>query len=131
MSFQRRAFAPARPSRGESVLAVGRRVYVSCPESGPGHVTLTDEVGVPSLVRLADGSEVEIRAWQPRGPRGTRYRVRTTGADGHEGWLAAGDLRSSLTRVPPAPPLPAEAPTPPTSVLPPGAARSRFGRRTE
>src|SRR5262249_58845287 len=47
---------------------------------------------------LADGTEVEILAWRPRGFHGTRYRVRAT-RDGLEGWLAVDNLRSEERRV--------------------------------
>src|SRR5262249_4490446 len=57
-------------------------------------VALTDDAGADAQTRLADGTEVEILAWRPRGSHGTRYRVRAT-RDGREGWLAVDNLRST------------------------------------
>jgi hypothetical protein len=75
-------------------------VFVSCPESSDsGTLLLGDETGkVTSAHRVADGLEVEVIAWRPRGTNDTRYRVRvpSTGADG---WLPADNLRKLL--VPP------------------------------
>jgi hypothetical protein len=97
-SFQRwfRAAAPAR--RHVSVFAVGRRVYVASPEDRPTHVALTDDAGADSRTRLADGAEVEILAWLPRGSGDTRYRVRST-RNGLEGWLAVDNLRGTQSAV--------------------------------
>jgi len=104
-SFQDR-FRAAPPVRTrESVFAVGRRVYVACAGDRLAHVALTDDAGADAWTRLADGTEVEILAWRPRGSHGTRYRVRVT-RDGREGWLAVDNLRStpsadSLISLPP------------------------------
>ncbi len=124
-SFRRPS--PAR-ARGP-VLAVGRRVYVARSQDGPARVTLTDDAGANALATLADGNEVEILAWRPRGS-GTRYRVRST-HDGLEGWLGAGNLRSALAAVLPAATGPA---APATGSVPPRAKQSeasgrRFGQR--
>jgi len=71
-------------------------------------VALGDDTGkVLSGVCLADGIEVEVLAWRPRGARDTRYRVRA--ADGADGWLPADNLRTSLVPLPPPPtPTPAQ-----------------------
>src|SRR3989475_4401126 len=124
-SFRRSS--PAR-ARGP-VLAVGRRGYVARSEDGPARVTLTDDAGANALATLADGNEVEILAWRPRGS-GTRYRVRST-RDGLEGWLGVGNLRSAQSAVLPAPTRPA---APATGSVPPRAKQSeasarRFGQR--
>src|SRR5262249_3720374 len=104
-SFQEwfRAAPPVRTR--ESVFAVGRRVYVACVGERLAHVALTDDAGADARTVLADGTEVEILAWRPRGSRGTRYRVRAT-RDGREGWLAVDNLRGTPSGVsaPVAPP---------------------------
>ena len=88
---------PSSSRRALPVIAIGQRVFVNCPESGAsGTLFLGDETGkVISAQRVADGLEVEVIAWRPRGAAETRYRVRvpSTGADG---WLPAGNLRKSL-----------------------------------
>ena len=88
------------------MLSVGRRVFVNCPNDPRGGVALTDDDGRSLSRRLADGVEVEIVAWRPRGGAGTRYRVRST-ADHADGWLGANDLRSALHPVSVAPVEPA------------------------
>jgi len=93
-SFQDR-FRAAPPVRTRaSVFAVGRRVFVACVGERLAHVVLTDDACADARTRLADGTEVEILAWRPRGAHGTRYRVRAT-RDGREGWLAVDNLRST------------------------------------
>jgi hypothetical protein len=42
---------------------------------------------------IAQGVRVEILAWQPSGPNGTRYRVRSS-SDGLEGWLSGRQLQA-------------------------------------
>ena len=112
-----------------SVFAVGRRVYVACAGDRLAHVALTDDAGAPARTGLADGTEVEILAWRPRGFHGTRYRVRAT-CDGLEGWLAVDNLRSTPSAVPApiAPPLAATGSAP---LLAPvsGDPGRRFGQR--
>jgi hypothetical protein len=125
MPFSTRSFRPSPVRAGAFVLAVGRRVYVARSEDGPGGVTLTDDTGTNALATLADGHEVEILAWRPRGA-GTRYHVRST-HDGLEGWVAVGNLRRLAVA------LPVSAPTPAISA-PPRARESgysgrRFGQR--
>ena len=121
MSFQRTPMRTSPSSRSSGpVHGVGQRVYVACPEGGPAHVTLTDHVGLPGALRLRDGSEVEIRAWQPNGKTGTRYCVRSTAADGVEGWLGAASLRTSRVRV---------APTAATAPAHAAASQRRLDRR--
>ncbi len=127
-SFRRPS--PAR-ARGP-VLAVGRRVYVARSQDGPARVTLTDDAGANALATLADGNEVEILAWRPRGS-GTRYRVRST-RDGLEGWLGVGNLRSARSAVSPTPTAPTAPAAPAAGSALPRAKQSeasgrRFGQR--
>jgi hypothetical protein len=128
-SFQDR-FRTAPPVRTRaSVFAVGRRVYVACAGDRLAHVALTDDAGADAQTRLADGTEVEILAWRPRGSHGTRYRVRAT-RDGREGWLAVDNLRStpSAGSTPIALPPVASDPAP-LRVTASGDSRRRFGQR--
>jgi hypothetical protein len=109
MAFGHRASRLPHPPR--VVLAVGQRVFVHGASAG-GMVVLTDTNGVSPLAGLADGTEVEVLAWRPRGSAGTRYRVcdRVAGADG---WLAADQLRVTAARPvsePSAPPAPVADP---------------------
>ena len=93
-------FPQAARTRGSgSVLAVGRRVLVSCPGGATGRATLTDVKGITPLATLPHGAEVEILGWQPRGAGGTRYSIRSS-ESGVEGWLGVESLRA------PAPPPP-------------------------
>ena len=90
----------AAPSRGRSpsvVFAIGRRVFVACSTAQIAHVTLTDDTGVTPRGSLRDGAEVEIVAWRPHGPQGTRYLVRASSKD-VEGWLGATDIRLSKAK---------------------------------
>ena len=57
-------------------------------------VVLTDEAGRSVSRRLADGVEVEILAWRPRGGAATRYRIQPTSGDA-DGWVAADELRAA------------------------------------
>ena len=126
-SFQEwfRAGPPVRTR--ESVFAVGRRVYVACAGERLAHVALTDDGGADAQTRLADGTEVEILAWRPRGSHGTRYRVRAT-RDGREGWLAVDNLRSTRSAVSAPIALPPVASDPaPLRVTASGESRRRFG----
>jgi hypothetical protein len=107
-SFQRRFRATPPVRRQVSVFAVGRRVYVACSEDHPAPVTLTDAAGTDALTRVADGTEVEILAWRPRGSDGTRYCVRST-CNGVMGWLPVDNLRNTRAAIP----VPAEAPSVP------------------
>lgn len=108
MSFQRTPMRTTPSSRSSGpVHGVGQRVYIACPAGGPADVALTDHAGLPGALRLRDGSEVEIRAWQPNGKTGTRYCVRST-TDGVEGWLGAASLRTSSVRLAPDVPAPAD-----------------------
>ena len=91
--------------QAKAALSAGRRVFVNCPGASHG-VALTDDEG-KSVSRLADGAEVEILAWRPRGGSGTRYRVKST-RDHAEGWLAAEELRAA--RHPALPALPEGVP---------------------
>lgn len=92
-----------RPSsrRPLPVIAIGQRVFVNYTErSQSAALFLGDETGkVVSTQRVADGLEVEVIAWRPRGANETRYRVRvlSTGADG---WLPADNLRKLLVPLP-------------------------------
>lgn len=107
------------------VLPVGRRVFVNCPTSPGGRVTLTDGAGRAATRSLADGAEVEILAWQPRGAGGTRYHVQST-CDELQGWVAAHNLRAARQPAAPAPP----APPRPQPVARPEPAGRKFGQRT-
>ena len=89
-----------RARYGGPVLAVGHRVLVTGASQPPGRVTLTDDNGDMALATLADGVEVEILAWKPRGSAGTRYRVKCT-ADRTEGWLSGTSLRPLPPTKPP------------------------------
>jgi hypothetical protein len=116
MSFSQRRFAPSLPRTGgpggrggAPVHGVGQRVLVACSADG---VALTDDAGRSVVGTLADGDEVEIIAWRPRGARGTLYRVRSTGGGGTEGWINADGLR---VRPQPAPAPVAAAPRAPTA----------------
>jgi len=86
-------------------------------------VTLTDSDGTTPLATVADGAEVEIVAWQPRGAGGTRYRIKAT-SGGMQGWLAAANLRARPR--PPEPPRPvAIAPVPVRAASPSPATPAR------
>jgi hypothetical protein len=122
------SFAPSRsrpsgrPASGAPVFAVGRRVFVHCEQRGP--LVLDDENGHASHATLADGVEVEVIAWRPRGVSGTRYRIRA-GADGVDGWVHASNLRTTL--APPPAPAPAIATPEPSPGHRPGE-RGSFSR---
>jgi hypothetical protein len=89
-SFQRWCRAAPRSRAHASVFALGRRVDVACARDRLAHAALTDDAG-QCAGPLADGTEVEILAWRPRGSDGTFWRVRST-RKGLEGWLAGGQL---------------------------------------
>jgi hypothetical protein len=115
-----RRLSSANTSRGGSkgpIFAVGHRVFVTCGNAQRG-VTLTDSTGDTALGTLADGAEVEILAWQPRGPGGTRYRIRPV-AGTVEGWLGATNLRAPVMPEPS-----------PAVVLPVSQGSTRTGRTT-
>ncbi len=124
MAVQQRPFFPQPPGRSRSagaVLAVGRRVLVSCPSGATGRATLTDAKGTTPLATLPHGAEVEILGWQPRGAGGTRYSIRSN-ESGVEGWVGGESLRA------PPPPAPvtaglAEASRPPKASSPAAAPR--------
>ena len=124
MSFSKRPFRSPPVRSTAAVLAVGQRVFVASLADGPAFVALTDDTGKNAVASLADGTEVEIRAWRPAGSDGTRYSVRSI-ADGVEGWLASGNLRGTL--VPVLPP-PSTAPARAVSVPDPDPPRY-FGQR--
>ncbi len=107
------------------VIAIGQRVFVNCPGNRSGSVSLADESGkVVSAVHLADGAEVEVVAWRPRGASDTRYRVRAP-SNGADGWLPADNLRKVLDPLP--------APEPPTAPATPVTDTDgrRFGQRAQ
>ena len=121
---------PRTPRSSLPIIAVGQRVFVSCPSREL--VSLGDESGKRvSAVRLTDGLEVEVIAWRPRGANETRYRVRvpSTGADG---WLPAVNLRKSLVPLPTAAsrtlPRPASPAVTPARPAPVADDRRRFGQ---
>lgn len=104
-------------------MAIGQRVFIASTGSHSGSVALADVSGdVLSAVHLADGIEVEVIAWRPRGKSGTRYRVRAP--QGVDGWLPAENLRCALVPVPLLEPAP---PTRATTVADTGG--RRFGQR--
>jgi hypothetical protein len=102
------AFVPSRqrsarpPSKPRIVLAVGQRAFVHSPADTSRPVLLTDDHGIPGMTGLADGTEVEVLAWRPRGSNGTRYRV-CHRIEGTDGWLAAEELRTTAIRATPEP----------------------------
>src|SRR5262245_52080874 len=99
VAFVPRGRTVSRPAASASpVLAVGRRVFVNCAGDRQGSGTLMDENDHVPQGRLADGIEVVVMAWRPRGSAGTRYRVQ--GADGADGWLHAVNLRTTLAAPP-------------------------------
>ena len=118
-----RSLSPRSPGGSNPVFAVGQRVFVHCIGDRGGSVVLADDTGNASRESLADGVEVEVVAWRPRGSAGTRYRIRA-GHDGTDGWVHSSNLRTSL--VPPAAPPPGATPA---GGNPPPAGR-RFGQRT-
>jgi hypothetical protein len=89
--------SPSGRSPG-AVYAIGRHVFVACPVASKSGVALTDDAGANTHGRLRDGTEVEIVAWRPRGPQGTRYLVRSP-LNGIEGWLGAGELRGARVKA--------------------------------
>jgi len=124
-----RRFSSARPHG--SIFAVGRRVYVAGSGALDGRVALTDDAGENAVATVADGTEVEILAWRPRGSAGTRYRVRSV-RNGLEGWIAVANLRGARSAVSPAPAVPPRLATG-SSVRPrtePGDSRRRVSQRS-
>jgi len=143
---------PRSPSRSTPVIAIGQHVFVNCP--GNRSVPLADESGrILSAVHLADGAEIEVVAWRPRGGNETRYRVRAL-SNGADGWIPAENLRKVLVplaapRSPTAPatlvtdtgerrsgqrapthrPLASESPTPARLTPTDDAVGRRFGQR--
>jgi hypothetical protein len=89
-----------RSSTDAVVHAVGQRVYVNRLGSGLAQVDLMNDEGTTPIATLADGVEVIVVAWKPRGSAGTRYRV-SCASDGLEGWLAAANLRRTRAVAPP------------------------------
>lgn len=111
------------PQAKGRVWAVGSHVFVHCPPPA-GTVVLTDEWDRVACASLGDGTEVEVRAWRPRGTSGARYHVRALEGAG-EGWLGTERLRQ--TREPPKV-VPPSAETPAAPVV--GDPRTRrFGQR--
>ena len=94
MAFPRSPLrAPAPVRTRAAVFAVGRRVYVAAAGDLAGRVTLTDDRNSPRA-GVRDGDEVTIVAWRPGWEGRTRYCVRVAHSD-LEGWLLAGNLRST------------------------------------
>jgi hypothetical protein len=80
-------------------MAIGQRVFVDSAGNRSGSVALADVSGkVVSPVQLADGVEVRVLEWRPRGTNETRYRVQAP--HGVNGWLPAENLRIALVAVP-------------------------------
>ena len=66
MRFARSPLGVSSSARARAaVFAVGRRVYVACPNGSSSRVTLTDDSGRVPVASLVDGSEVTILAWRP------------------------------------------------------------------
>ena len=86
--------APSRHRDNGPVYAVGHSVMIAAApgDEKPG-ITLMDALATVAQGTLAHGARVEILAWQPAGPNGARYRVRST-TDGVEGWLSGRQLRA-------------------------------------
>jgi len=114
------------PSRSGPVMAIGQLVFVDSAGSRSGSVPLGDVSGkVVSSVHLADGVEVRVLEWRPRGANETRYRVQAP--HGVDGWLPAENLRSTLVAVPRADRVEPATPPHATSSADPGA--RPFGQR--
>jgi hypothetical protein len=103
--FPRSSPDPRPSRRAAPVLSVGRRAFINGPGDPRREVVLTDDAGRSSSKQLADGVEVEIVAWRPRGAAGTRYHVQLS-RGGATGWLDASELRAAPAPDPPAPPEP-------------------------
>ncbi len=114
-SFPRQT--PRTRGSGGSILAVGRRVLVSCPDGGAGRATLTDVKGSTALATLPHGAEVEILGWQPRHAGGTRYWIRSSERS-VEGWVAGESLSAPAPKTPPALPVVAAASAPQRAPVP-------------
>lgn len=131
MGFMPRRAIP-RPPPLSFIAAIGQRVFVNCT-GAPQSVLLGDQSGkVMSATSLADGVEVEVMAWRPRGPTDTRYRVRAIAGDRADGWLFAQSLRRTLiplAEVVAGPPASPPAPARPTRSVPVAAFSRSFGRR--
>jgi hypothetical protein len=95
--FRSAAPASLRGRTPSTVFPIGRRVFVACTGASLTRVTLTDDSGETPRGSLRDGAEVEIVAWRPHGPRGTRYLVRAA-SKALEGWLGAAEVRGSKTK---------------------------------
>ena len=95
--FRSPAFSSGRGRTSTGVFSIGRRVFVACTAAPLTRVTLTDDTGQTPRGSLRDGVEVEIVAWRPHGPLGTRYLVRAA-SKGIEGWLGAAEVRGSKTK---------------------------------
>jgi hypothetical protein len=116
---------PRPQSRSGLVMAIGQRVFVDSAGNRSGSVALADVGGkVVSGVHLADGTEVRVLEWRPRGANETRYRVQA--AHGLDGWLPAENLRSTLVAVPRAEPAPQ-----PHAPLVAHSQGRRFGRHNQ
>lgn len=75
------------------IYAVGHRVLIATAPGERSPVTLMDALATVAHGTVAHGEAVEILAWQPSGPHGTRYRVRSS-RDGVEGWLNGHQLKA-------------------------------------
>ncbi len=108
MAVPQRPFFPQPPGRSRSagaVLAVGRRVLVSCPSGATGRATLTDAKGTTPLA----------------------YSIRSN-ESGVEGWVGGESLCAPAAPPPPVTAGLAEASRPP-KVSSPAAAPRRSGER--
>ncbi len=96
MQFNRTPFksAPERAKKAP-VFCVGWHAFVNWPQAAelaPSPVPLIDAAGRPVANNLADGEEVEIVSWRPRGRDSASYQIRRS-TDGAEGWIGAQYLR--------------------------------------
>jgi hypothetical protein len=102
-------------------------MFINCPRDPRRGVALTDDAGRAQSRWLADGVEVEIVAWLPRGGGGTRYRVRSA-TEHADGWVGPSDLRYVPEPDPSAPEGPAPHLPLRPNVAPPESGR-KFGQR--
>lgn len=93
---------------------MGRQAFVSSLERRSPGVAVLDASSTTVLGNLADGAEVEILGWVPKG-LATRYHVRSV-ADGIDGWIGVSNLRA--TRKKPVPGAAATKVSPPVSIPP-------------
>jgi hypothetical protein len=85
--------------RHQLILAVGRRVFVHLPETGPEQGDFRPfgrKPGATPDKEIRDGQEVEIIAWRPMAPEGLSYQIVRL-SDQREWWARATCLRTSAS----------------------------------